>query len=222
MKDCLLTALKADSENLNLPYFDGLDINIELNGGTSAYLLIYSTKLISSDLFVNTTTGTATTEEIAGYNGKIQLAPVADGEIILKDVVHYGITSLEDFRGVFPDFIVRYDTSFYQKLEDLTRMTSINVSGKNVTGKMTDFIAITSLNYLILGITRSSILRASKVTGSIEEFAAGQVANGRTSGSCNVYCNGVITCNGSTPTAESVKVVTFNQGLPNGYSIADA
>lgn len=55
------------------------------------------------------------------------------------------------------------------------------------------------------------------VSGTLESIAAAMVANGRTSGTCDVTCNGVITYNGSPVTGKYR--ITFT-GEGTGYTIA--
>jgi hypothetical protein len=60
-------------------------------------------------------------------------------------------------------------------------------------------------------------LNGTSVTGEIETLAAAQVANGRTSGTLNIVCNGIITYQGTTVDNLITKTITFSNG---SYSVA--
>ena len=57
----------------------------------------------------------------------------------------------------------------------------------------------------------------SKIFGSIESLAEAQVANGRTNGTLNINCNGIISYNGSPVSNGVIASITFSS---SGYEVS--
>lgn len=69
------------------------------------------------------------------------------------------------------------------------------------------------------GLTTLSLAWTS-VRGEINDLAAAQVANGRTSGTLSITTSAYITLNGVAVDENIVKTITFDSSLPNGYSVS--
>lgn len=60
---------------------------------------------------------------------------------------------------------------------------------------------------------------SDKITGSINELASTLVSNGRTSGKLIIEVNNRLTYNGTVVGAGKKATITFNNSVPNGYSV---
>lgn len=81
-----------------------------------------------------------------------------------------------------------------------------------INGDLTAFAKCTGLTALRLAWT--------SVRGEINDLAAAQVANGRTSGTLLIIPSAFITLNGIVIEENVGKTITFDSSLPNGYSVS--
>lgn len=82
----------------------------------------------------------------------------------------------------------------------------------DINGDLKAFAKCTGLTTLTLSWT--------SVRGEINDLAAAQVANGRTSGALSITTSAYITLNGVVVENNVIKTITFDSSLPNGYSVS--
>lgn len=78
----------------------------------------------------------------------------------------------------------------------------------SLTGSIMGFAKCTKITSMNIANTN--------ITGALEDFASSQIANGRVSGSVNIYCNGKVTYNGEAVPNATYKTITYNG---NSYTI---
>lgn len=81
-----------------------------------------------------------------------------------------------------------------------------------VEGDITE--AFGECNIYVLDVPSSN-----KITGSIDELASTLVSNGRTSGKLTIVVNNRLTYNGTVVGAGARAIITFDNSVPNGYSV---
>ena len=245
MGNCLYTQLKATVNNSELFKLNELRFKVEGNtsntfqlevgyGGTTPYT-------VESD----GVTWNASTHIITGESGTISLFPkeiitvikianLTNGVYIVnkpEDVFKY--CDIYTFKGKFAGgwnlsqikdistpnldvFSAERDTTVIGDIDAFKDRTSIKNIGINyctgIYGNLSSFAKLINLNYLYL--------RSTNIDGELTDFAAAQVANDRTSGALYVTCNGKIKLNGDIVADNTIKTITFDSSLPNGYSIS--
>lgn len=86
------------------------------------------------------------------------------------------------------------------------------IDNTDINGNLIAFAKCTGLTTLTLAWT--------SVRGEINELAAAQVANGRTSGKLFINTSAFITLDGTLVGENKSKTVIFDSSLPNGYSVS--
>lgn len=140
-----------------------------------------------------------------------------DTIFIIKDCRYTIIQSLETSYGTQPNrFTNEINTNIYTMISDEEVITAIKYLSLNGNKAVGDLVNLAGLvNLATLNLTRSG--SDSLITGSIEDFANAQIANGRTSGTLSILCNGIITYNNSPINSGETKTITYSDG---NYSVA--
>lgn len=148
---------------------------------------------------------------------KIQCDKNKETVFIIKDARRIAIQSLEASNGTQPDRLTNeINTNIYTMLSDKEVITAIEYLSLNGNKAVGDLVNLAGLvNLTTLNLTRSG--RDSLITGSIEDFAEAQIANGRTSGTLSILCNGIITYNNSPINNGGTKTITYSDG---NYTVA--
>lgn len=148
---------------------------------------------------------------------KIQCDKNKETVFIIKDARRIAIQSLETSNGTQPGRLTNeINTNIYTMLSDKEAITAIEHLSLNGNKAVGDLVNLAGLvNLTTLNLTRSG--RDSLITGSIEDFAEAQIANGRTSGTLSILCNGIITYNNSPINSGETKTITYSDG---NYSVS--
>lgn len=147
----------------------------------------------------------------------IQCDKNKDTVFIIKDFRYTIMQSLERSNGTQPNrFVNEINTNIYTMISDEEVITAIRFLSLNGNKAVGDLVNLAGLvNLTTLNLTRSG--SDSLITGSIEDFANAQIANGRTSGTLSILCNGIITYNNSPINSGETKTITYSDG---NYSVA--
>lgn len=152
----------------------------------------------------------------AGNGVKIQCDKNKDTVFIIKDCRYTIIQSLETSDGTQPNrFTNEINTNIYTMISDeevITAIKYLSLNGNKAIGYLVNLAGL--VNLATLNLTRSG--NDSLITGSIEDFANAQIANGRTSGTLSILCNGIITYNNSPINSGETKTITYSDG---NYSV---
>lgn len=147
----------------------------------------------------------------------IQCDSNKDTVFIIKDARSTAIQSLERSDGTQPDrFTNEINTNIYTMLSDeeiISELKFLSLNGSKAVGDLVNLAGL--VNLTILNLTRSG--NDSLITGSIEDFAKAQIANGRTNGTLSILCNGVITYNNTSVNSGETKTITYSDG---DYSVS--
>lgn len=140
-----------------------------------------------------------------------------DTVFIIKDYRYTIIQSLETSAGTQPTrFTNEINTNIYTMVSDEKIISDVKYLSLNGSKAVGDLVNLAGLvNLTTLNLTRSG--NDSLITGSIEDFAKAQIANGRTSGTLSILCNGIITYNNSPINSGETKTITYSDG---NYSVA--
>lgn len=87
-----------------------------------------------------------------------------------------------------------------------------------IDGNIASFAGFTDLETLDIG---GNGVKEHHIVGELTELASGMVGNERTSGTLTFTSNKWVTLNGIALGRGTVKVITFDSSLPDGYSISD-
>ena len=140
-----------------------------------------------------------------------------DTVFIIKDARSTVIQSLELSNGTQPRrFVSEINTNIYTMISDeeiINKLNYLSLNGSKAVGDLVNLAGL--VNLTTLNLTRSG--NDSLITGSIEDFAKAQIANGRTSGTLSILCNGSITYNNSPINSGETKRITYSDG---NYSVA--
>lgn len=140
-----------------------------------------------------------------------------DTVFIIKDFRYTIIQSLETSTGTQPKrFTSEINTNIYTMTSDEETISEVKYLSLNGSKAVGDLVNLAGLvNLTTLNLTRNG--NDSLITGSIEDFAKAQIANGRTSGTLSILCNGIITYNNSPINSGETKTITYSDG---NYSVA--
>lgn len=140
-----------------------------------------------------------------------------DTVFIIKDCRYTIMQSLETSAGTQPNrFTNEINTIIYTMISDGETISGVEFLSLNGSKAVGDLVNLAGLvNLTTLNLTRNG--NDSLITGSIEDFAEAQIANGRTNGTLSILCNGIITYNNSTINSGKTKTITYSDG---NYSVA--
>lgn len=147
----------------------------------------------------------------------IQCDKNKDTVFVIKDARYAVIQSLETSYGTQPRrFTNEINTNIYTMVsgeEIISDVKYLSLNGGKAVGDLANLAGL--VNLTTLSLTRNG--NDSLITGSIEDFAKAQIANGRTSGTLSILCNGIITYNNSPINSGETKTITYSDG---NYSVA--
>lgn len=140
-----------------------------------------------------------------------------DTVFIIKDARSTVIQSLETSTGTQPNrFTNEINTNIYTMISDeeiISEVIFLSLNGSKAVGDLVNLAGL--VNLTTLNLTRNR--KDSQITGSIEDFAKAQIANGRTNGTLSILCNGSITYNNTPVNSGEKKMITYSDG---DYSVS--
>lgn len=147
----------------------------------------------------------------------IQCDNSKDTVFIIKDARSIAIQGLQLSNGTQPNrFTNEINTNIYTMLSDEEAISNLNYLSLNGSKAVGDLVNLAGLvNLTTLNLTRNG--KDSQITGSIEDFAKAQIANGRTNGTLSILCNGSITYNNTPVNSGEKKTITYSDG---DYSVS--
>jgi hypothetical protein len=244
MGKCLITKLKEVVDNENLVTMDTLKMTVK---GVAS--LTPSANAITVVMYYGNSSKFRVTGEGALARSAADIQTSTDKVLSVNNTMAYvknvdcnlyvtNKNKIEKFY-ISPsnvDSIIHIDVSEFKYLSS-PLFSDIRVNGNSVSGDIIAFKVCTRLTKLdivktacngdiaaalgnLKSLTSVNVTNSSYITGSIEGLASALVANGKTSGSLSVIGNGTITYNGTAVPNGTAKTITFDQSVPNGYTVS--
>lgn len=244
MGKCLITKLKEVVDNENLVTMDTLKMKVKGVSSLPASANVIQVVMYygNSSTFRVTGEGALAENAADAQTSTDKVLVVNNAYTFVKNVdCNLYVTNKNKIEKLYitPNnvgSIIHIDVSEFKYLSS-PLFTDVRLNGYSVSGDIIAFKRCTRLNRLeiiagscngdiatalgnLKSLTSIKFANSSQITGSIEGLASALVTNGKTSGSLSVTCNGIITYNGTAVSNGTVKTITFDQSVPNGYTVS--